>query len=248
MARRVKTHCEAHDQYMEFQRTILTLGPYQNLVDLLHGLDINLPEKLMKFSFHDPVLLDSDPDLREQIATFYAHIGCSLDLRPIAERDRARKWFHGSVWHYDFVLAQNRLSFGLDMNVLVLALICFGTNVRKDTAPADVGNAGVILDDIPEYAASKKRTRNELPKPPPPPPDPLLVIMQPLFGQNTSKVRSIFTAWTAYAAVASAHNEKWTSSTQEYLDARARRAYWAGDHALPLNRIPLGVIPLPATH
>ena len=97
---------------MEYQRIILALGLLANLVDLLHGIDINLPEKIMKFSFHDPVLLDSDPDLREHIAAFYAHIGCALDLRPKGERERARKWFRRSVWHYDFVLGQNILVLG----------------------------------------------------------------------------------------------------------------------------------------
>eukprot|EP00966_Prymnesium_polylepis_P126196 2918294-Prymnesium_polylepis.1 len=53
-AARVKQHCEAHQQYMEFQKVILSLGSLDNLVDLLHGLDINLPEKIMKFAFHDP--------------------------------------------------------------------------------------------------------------------------------------------------------------------------------------------------
>eukprot|EP00966_Prymnesium_polylepis_P016515 380809-Prymnesium_polylepis.1 len=81
---------------MEFQRTILQFGPLDNVVDMLHGIDINLPEKIMKFSFHDPVLLDTDPDLRKQIDTFYAHIGCSLDLQPKGERDANRKWFHGA--------------------------------------------------------------------------------------------------------------------------------------------------------
>eukprot|EP00966_Prymnesium_polylepis_P306319 7078527-Prymnesium_polylepis.2 len=55
-----------------------------------------------------------------------------------------------------------------------------------------------------------------------------MAILKPLFGQNAVKVRSVFTAWTAYAEVFQAHTEKWTSSTLEYKDARARRAYWAG--------------------
>ena len=221
-AKRVKLHCEAHDEYMEYQRIILALGPLQNLVDLLHGIDINLPEKVMKFSYHDPVLLDSDPDLRVRIAAFYAVIGCSLDLQEKGDRDPKRKWFHGAVWHYDFVLGQNKLSLGLDLNVLVLALICYGSAVAGSD---DMGSAGAVVDDLP--AASGKRKRAAAPEPPPP--DPLLAILRPLFGQNAVKVKSIFAAWTAYAEVASAHNEKWTSTTQEYRDERARRAYWAGD-------------------
>ena len=122
------------------------------------------------------------------------------------------------------------------MNILVLALICFGTAAPHTEADAleAVGSAGAIVDDLPPPpVAGKQRGRTDAPlPPPPPPPDPLLLVMQPLFGQNTSKVKAIFTAWTAYAAVASAHNEKWTSSTQEYRDERARRAYWAGACAL----------------
>ena len=166
--------------------------------------------------------MDSDPDLRVRIAAFYAVIGCSLDLQEKGDRDPKRKWFHGAVWHYDFVLGQNKLSLGLDLNVLVLALICYGSAVAGSD---DMGSAGAVVDDLP--AASGKRKRAAAPEPPPP--DPLLAILRPLFGQNAVKVKSIFAAWTAYAEVASAHNEKWTSTTQEYRDERARRAYWAGD-------------------
>ena len=124
---------------------------------MLHGIDINLPEKVMKFSFHDPVLLDSDPDLRPQIAAFYAHIGCSLDLREKGERDANRKWFHGSVWHYDFVLGQNKLSLGLDMNILILALICVGSSTPTAAADSTAakGSVGVIVNDLP----ARKRPR-----------------------------------------------------------------------------------------
>ena len=114
---------------------------------------------------------------------------------------------------------------GLDLNVLVLALICYGSAVA---GADDMGSAGAVVDDLP--AASGKRKRAAAPEPPPP--DPLLAILRPLFGQNAVKVKSIFAAWTAYAEVASAHNDKWTSTTQEYRDERARRAYWAGACAL----------------
>ena len=70
-------------------------------------------------------------------------------------------------------------------------------------------------------------------------------ILKPLFGQNAAKVKSIFGAWSAYAQVAMAHNEKWTSTTQEYKDERARRAYWAGTLSPLSSTHPLTHLPSP---
>ena len=225
-ANRVAAYCEAHGQYMEFQRVIIELGPYDNLVDLLHGIDINLPEKIMKFSFHDPVLLDSNPDLREQVAAFYTYIGCSLDLRPKGERERARKWFHDSVWHYDFVLGQNKLSFGLDMNILILALICYGTaELAADTLAASGSRW-----DCRRLATAASQGWQEAPSPCPAagPADgnPAAALLSACVQGQIHIHRLV--SLRSYAEVAQAHNEKWESDSQAYKDARACRAYWAG--------------------
>ena len=132
LAKRTAAHCDAHRQYMEFQTPALCVHPRDNIADFLHGMDINLPEKMFCFSFHDPTIMAATPDLKGLLTTFYTAIGCPLDM--IQDVGGRRRWFHGSVWRYDFVMGANRKSFGLDVNILILCLIVFGVK-EEDQAP-----------------------------------------------------------------------------------------------------------------
>ena len=220
-AARVKLHADAHGQSMEYCKRILKLDPLRLIVDFLHGLDINLPDKIFKFSFHDKVVLGADPDLRESLASFYAYIDCAIN---IAEDGH---WFHGAAWHYDFCMGANGKSFGLDKNVLILALIVFGAKPGEGE-----DEAGTIVDepssrcavenDLPGRPAKKKAKRAT------PPPDPLSALLRRLFGHNASKVRSIFHSFNCYAALFEVHNAPWEESSQAYADEQAERAYRAG--------------------
>ena len=127
LARTVKGHCEQHDQTKEFECVIFpSLHPRNNIVDYLHSLDLQLAQRLSKFSWMDPVVLADRPELRDQISAVLLFIDCALDIRVKEVRDNTRKWFHGAVWHYDFVMGANKRSFGLDGNMLLLCLVCFG--------------------------------------------------------------------------------------------------------------------------
>ena len=53
-AARVATHCDKHEHVMEFNIQILNVHPRDNVVDLLHGNDINIPQRLCKFGHEDP--------------------------------------------------------------------------------------------------------------------------------------------------------------------------------------------------
>lgn len=69
------------------------MKPWDNIVDLLHGMDINICDKLCKFSFMDRVVLDTHKDKRAALDAFFVHIDCSIDLKPKAERDANKKWY-----------------------------------------------------------------------------------------------------------------------------------------------------------
>ena len=80
--KRVARFCDAHEQVMEFSVVILNVHPRDNVVDLLHGMDINIPQRLCKFGHEDASLLDASPDTRAAIQYFYSAIACERDLRP----------------------------------------------------------------------------------------------------------------------------------------------------------------------
>jgi len=56
-------------------------------------MDINICDKLCKFSFMDRVVLDTHKDKRAALDAFFVHIDCSIDLKPKAERDANKKWY-----------------------------------------------------------------------------------------------------------------------------------------------------------
>ena len=82
------------------------MHPKDNVGDFLHGMDINLPEKMFYFSVHDPVILAETPDLKSLLTAFYTAIDCPLDLTK--DVGGGRRWFHGAAWRYDFVMGAYR--------------------------------------------------------------------------------------------------------------------------------------------
>ena len=107
-AARTAKHCDCHDQTMEFQERILRVHPLRNIIDYLHALDINCPQRIFAFSFHDHVIFAEDPQIANSLAAYYTFINCPFD--PAGEK----AWWHGSVWHYDFVLGRDpRRALGL---------------------------------------------------------------------------------------------------------------------------------------
>ena len=221
-AARVKAHCEAHDDVMEFETRIVRIHPRDNIVDLLHAMDINLAMLLLKFSIHDPVLFAENPELPHMLTRYYTFIGCPFDLLG------DKSWFHGSVWHYDFVMGANNKSPGFDMNILICCLICFGVK-GGDVAHAgdDAGPSALlpdqVIDDMDDDTDDDSPNANaegedgELDK-----------ILRGLFGHNGAKVRSIFEAACAYAETFESLNDEWTTTDQDYKDARALRTYRGG--------------------
>ena len=193
--------CDTHDQFMEFRDPALCVHPRDNIGDFLHGIDINLCEKWFYFSFHDPVLLAGSPDLKGALSDFYTAIGCPLDLT--RDVGGGRRWFHGAVWRYDFVIGANRKSFGLDVNVLIMCLICFGAK-EGDASPQQKA-AATIVNDLPLKRPASKKKRD-------PVADPVMQILTALFGQNATKVRAIFVTSNAYAALFSTHSQEWKST------------------------------------
>jgi hypothetical protein len=224
-AARVKEFCEIHHQHMEFQQRILNLEVIDLIVDYLHGLDINIPQLIFKFSFHDPVILSANTDLRDQISSFYRAIDCPLDLLEVG----GKSWFHGAAWHYDFTLGANGKSFGLDINVLILALIVYGAKAGEgddaDEEDSDDGRCVVVddMDDAPAKPAAPARKSDG---------DRLMALLRRLFGHNATKVRAIFHSVTCYAELFASHNDEWESHDEAYVDQRVVRGYWAGTHAV----------------
>ena len=222
-AARVKRHCEAHDDTMEFQSRVVRVHPRDNIVDLLHAMDINLPSLLLKFSIHDPVLFAENPELPHSLTQYYTFIGCPFDL--LGEKS----WFHGSVWHYDFVQGANGKSPGLDMNMLMCCLICFG--IRSVAADAEAGGAGAsagnrnanqVVDDIDDDSESDDAEVAQ------PADDEVGQILRRLFGHNITKVRTIFEATCAYGETFESINDEWTETAQTYKEERALRTYRGG--------------------
>ena len=181
VAARIAAFCEAHSDYMEFEWPILRMLPLDCLVDLLHALDINIPQRACKFSFHDQVLFAEFPDLPHALTAYYSYIGCDFDL--LGEKS----WWHGAVWHYDFVMGSSKESPGLDMNILMICLVAFGVEPEATQAPARVEDT--IVDDLDDGAGASSgaaasggaraaaATSGDLEE-----------MLRPLFGKNTDKV------------------------------------------------------------
>ena len=53
-------------------------------------------------------------------------------------------------------------------------------------------------------------------------------ILVALFGQNATRVRSIFVTSDAYSSLFTTHSEKWENTLVETKHTRASEAYWAG--------------------
>ena len=92
---------------MEFESAVLNVHPRDNVVDLLHAMHINIPDRIASFSFHDNVNFAEDPELKHALTAYYTFIGCPFD------RNGEKTWWHGSVWCYDFVIGCNQKSPGL---------------------------------------------------------------------------------------------------------------------------------------
>ena len=221
-AARVKIHCEKHDDIMEFETRIVRVHPRDNLVDLLHGFDINLASLLLKYSCHDAVIFAENPEVPHKLTQYYTFIDCPFDLLG------DKSWFHGSVWHYDFVMGANSKSPGLDMNMLMVCLICFGTHSGTNTHPQQAegftagSSADQIVDDMGDDSSESEADAAAAVD------GPLEQILRKLFGHNTTKVRAIFEATCAYAEAFESINDEWTESTEEYKQMRALRTYRAG--------------------
>ena len=154
-AKVVAAHAPFHGGQLPAQPPLTQVPPQNNIVDMLHAIDINLGDKLVKYTYLDNVILADRPDAREAIYNFYLHIGCHLDVREADPNKRSKSWFHGSVWHYDFVMGANRKSYGLKMNVFICNLIVYGLS-DEDLAVAD--DKGVeLVNDIPTRPTKKKR-------------------------------------------------------------------------------------------
>ena len=217
-AKLVKIHCEAHDEHMPFESAVLHVHPSDNIVDLLHAIHINIPDRIADFSFHDAVNFADDPELKHALTAYYTTINCPFDL------NGEKSWWHGAVWCYDFVMGVVKESPGLDINILVCCLIVYGTRTSAPESVKAPAPPPSVVDDLPGSSAPKKKKSKQKAQVL----DPLMLILQPLFGTNAEKVRSIFESWTAYAKVFEAIHDKWESSSTEYKEERASRLYRAG--------------------
>jgi hypothetical protein len=215
-AKKVKQHCESHDNWMEFEASIFPeLPPKDNIVDWLHSIDLNLGARIAKYSWMDPVLHKESSELREIQSAVLLSIGCPLDLRE--DGDRNKKWFHGAVWHYDFVLGVSKESLGLDGNTLLLLLVTFGAEPTADemSAAAAEEEEDQLVDDLDDDvpAAPEVDTSRHT------------KLLTSLFGHNADKVRSIMKCTDAYAEVFNAVIDEWTGAPldTEYNEQRASR-------------------------
>ena len=148
----IAAHADLHGQQRPLEPPVTSFEPMHSLiVDLLHGLDLNIPKVSLKYSCMDPAVLT--PDMREALGDFFSEIGCPLDIREKADRDASKKWFHGSVWHYDFVLGANRKSYGLYGNIFQLCLLVYGVSSPVASAAA----AGTAQASTAAQSGSKKR-------------------------------------------------------------------------------------------
>ena len=78
------------------------------------------------------------------------------------KRDPNRKWFHGSVWHYDFVRGANKKSYGLHVNIFQLCLIIYGTDSPLFAPAADEAGASRSKGGASPKGKSKAATTGAL--------------------------------------------------------------------------------------
>ena len=224
MAKIIAAHAPLHGGQQPGQPGLLSIALLNQIVDLLHGLDINLPDKLVKYTYFDPVIIGAQPELREAVFAFYLHIGCYLDVREKPVAGGKSSWFHGSVWHYNFVLGTGGKSYGLKLNVFILHLIVFGVTAEH---AATAEQSGVeVEDDVPTTTASKRRKKDQ-------PIDSIsdtTALLKLLFGHNHERVRTNFEATDGYGALFDACCDEWDAEPSvEYKEARALGIYKAGN-------------------
>jgi hypothetical protein len=142
----------------------------------------------------------------------------------VEDGDRNKKWFHGAVWHYDFVLGVSKESLGLDGNTLLLLLVTFGADPSAEDEFAAAADEDMIVDDmedededkaapvVPEEEEDEDERHTKL--------------LRTLFGHNTDKVRSIMKCTDAYAELFNSFNDDWTGAALDtkYNELRASRA------------------------
>jgi len=219
----IAAHADVHGQQRPFEPPVTDFEPMEDLVvDLLHAMDLNIPKVCMKYSVLDPAILT--PDMREGIADFFSEIGCSLDIREKGERDRSRKWFHGSVWHYDFVLGANRKSLGLYGNIFQMCLIVYGSApAAATTTPARIVDDFSDSEDEEDAAGDEEADLES---------DEVMAELRQFFGANAAKVKSVLKMWNAYADLYNAVCDPWMADTDAYRDERAFWTLKAADACL----------------
>ena len=188
-AKTIADFADVHGQQRPYEKPVTDIEPATHLiVDLLHAMDLNVPKAVMKYSVLDPALLT--PDMREEIADFFSEIGCVLDCRAKTDRDSSKKWFHGSVWHYDFMLGANRKSYGLYANIFQLCLIVYGVKQASPSAASSSSahtSASSSSRKRPAATGDRRRPCCQSPLPPPLPPHvlpPLLSLFLHPFQPN----------------------------------------------------------------
>ena len=207
-AARVKVHCEAHDDVMEYQTRIIRIHMENNIVDLLHAMDINIPQRLLKFSCHDKVLFGENKRVSTALKSYYDFIGCPFD--PSGDKS----WWHGSVWHYDIVLGTAPKSPGLDVFICTICLICYGVAGSNCDAAETT-----VVDDLGDDSGVHAQAT---------PDDALQTILRSYFGHNSTTVRAIFESFVAYAELFDSVNASWAATTTAYKETRATATYRAG--------------------
>jgi len=222
-----------HGQQRPFEAPVTDLEPMTHLiVDLLHGLDLNIPKVAMKYSILDPALLTSD--MREACAEFFSEIGCSLDCREKTERDTSKKWFHGSVWHYDFMLGANHKSYGLYANIFQLCLIVYGIKATDATSASAATKATATSSSTPparkrpaasgivdDFSDSEGESEDEDDNDANLDADDIMAELTKFFGANAARVKLILKLWNAYADLFNALCDEWKTGLQSERDERA---------------------------
>jgi len=220
----IKAHADVHGQQRPFEAPVTDLEPWTHLiVDLLHGLDLNIPKVAMKYSILDPALLT--PDMREACAEFFSEIGCPLDCRDKNDREKAKKWFHGSVWHYDFMLGANHKSYGLYANIFQLCLIVYGVKVEEPAPPSTTRTpparkrpaACAIVDDFSDSEGESEDDDDDANLDS----DDIDAELTKFFGANAARVKLILKMWNAYADLYNALCDEWKTDLQSERDERA---------------------------
>lgn len=214
-AKIVAAHAPLHGLQLPGQSPLTTIPPSHNLVDLLHGMDINLGDKLVKYTYMDPLIPADRPDARESIFNFYLSIQCYLDVREADPGKQHKSWFHGSVWHYDYVMGANRKSYGLKLNAFICNLIVYGI-ADEDIEIAE--ERGVeLVDDIPTQPKKKSKngSRAKAAQEPVSALNSVDAFLKLFFGHHAARVRSNFEATDAYGTLFTAMNDEWTADDKD---------------------------------